>query len=156
MNCYYHPERPAVAQCVDCGKGLCQECASMNAKSIPVCPSCAKRRLRKGIFMDLTYLIVLIIVYIIGYHVGMNTEKHENLGYMFVAIWTGLGLMSGKFEVPFGAAFCFQTAGCMMLALKFLLAMVVGTVFTIPIVLWKIYCLIRNIYYMATWYGAKE
>lgn len=26
MNCYYHQERAAVAQCGKCGKGLCQEC----------------------------------------------------------------------------------------------------------------------------------
>jgi hypothetical protein len=27
MNCYYHPERNAVAQCVVCGKNLCTDCA---------------------------------------------------------------------------------------------------------------------------------
>lgn len=27
MKCYYHPDRDAVAQCVECHKGLCNECA---------------------------------------------------------------------------------------------------------------------------------
>ncbi|KYK37170.1 MAG: hypothetical protein HXS46_12795 [Theionarchaea archaeon] len=26
MNCYYHPDRASVAQCVVCGKNLCSEC----------------------------------------------------------------------------------------------------------------------------------
>lgn len=25
MNCYYHPCKPAIAQCPDCGNGLCRE-----------------------------------------------------------------------------------------------------------------------------------
>lgn len=28
MKCFYHPERDAVAQCNECNKGLCHECAS--------------------------------------------------------------------------------------------------------------------------------
>jgi len=28
MNCYYHPERASVAQCVACGKNLCSECVT--------------------------------------------------------------------------------------------------------------------------------
>lgn len=38
MNCYYHPQEPAVAQCVDCHKGLCQRCASKY--EIPICDDC--------------------------------------------------------------------------------------------------------------------
>lgn len=40
MNCFYHNDRPAVAQCVECGKFLCTECAS---KRTPVvCDGCAE------------------------------------------------------------------------------------------------------------------
>lgn len=28
MNCYNHPDRPAVVQCKQCGKGFCSECAN--------------------------------------------------------------------------------------------------------------------------------
>lgn len=39
MNCYYHNDKPAVAQCVECGKGLCVECASKRRPVI--CDDCA-------------------------------------------------------------------------------------------------------------------
>jgi hypothetical protein len=42
MNCFYHPEQTAVAQCGDCGKGLCTSCASLF--SPPVCKACFNRR----------------------------------------------------------------------------------------------------------------
>ncbi len=29
MNCFYHPERPAVGICKHCGRGLCNECAAL-------------------------------------------------------------------------------------------------------------------------------
>ncbi len=38
MNCYYHPDRPAVAQCKNCGKGFCKEDAELLIDG--VCPEC--------------------------------------------------------------------------------------------------------------------
>lgn len=38
MKCYNHPETDAVAQCVDCGRGLCQECSIK--WEIPLCDYC--------------------------------------------------------------------------------------------------------------------
>lgn len=35
MNCFYHPEKEAVAQCTECNKGLCNECATRFNK--PIC-----------------------------------------------------------------------------------------------------------------------
>jgi sulfite exporter TauE/SafE len=29
MQCYYHPERPALGVCRHCGRGLCTECAAL-------------------------------------------------------------------------------------------------------------------------------
>lgn len=29
MNCFYHPERPAVGVCKHCSRGLCSECAAL-------------------------------------------------------------------------------------------------------------------------------
>jgi hypothetical protein len=43
MNCYEHPVQPAVAQCPDCGKGLCAKCAS--AYSVPICKTCNRKRI---------------------------------------------------------------------------------------------------------------
>ena len=44
MNCYNHPDNVSVATCVDCGKGLCKECASMYA--IPICTTCNSIRVK--------------------------------------------------------------------------------------------------------------
>lgn len=151
MNCYYHPDRPAVAQCADCGKGLCQECANRNSKKIPLCPDCAKKRLRKGIRSGVVYFVVLAIVYFIGYKVGMSTNNHENWGYWFMALWTGLSLMSGKFEIPLLATILAPTAGCFLMVFKLILALVIGIILTIPIALWNAFVLIRNIYWLHTW-----
>lgn len=151
MNCYYHPDRQSVAQCVDCGKGLCQECAGRNTKKVPLCPDCAKKRLRKSIRAGIIYFLVLAIVYFIGYEVGMNTNNHENWGYWFMALWTGLCLMSGKFEIPFLTTLLAPTAGCVLMVIKFILAMVIGAILTIPIALWNLFVLIRNIYWLHTW-----
>lgn len=38
LGCYNHPDRPAVAQCEECHKGLCRECASLYTPIL--CDSC--------------------------------------------------------------------------------------------------------------------
>lgn len=43
MNCYNHTDQPAVATCIDCGKGLCSECS--NKYTILICDSCSLKRL---------------------------------------------------------------------------------------------------------------
>ena len=43
MNCYNHTDQPAVATCIDCGKGLCSECS--NKYNIFICDSCNLKRL---------------------------------------------------------------------------------------------------------------
>jgi len=42
MNCFYHYEIPCVATCVDCGKGLCQSCATNYTE--PICKQCNLKR----------------------------------------------------------------------------------------------------------------
>ena len=43
MNCYFHVDQPAVAQCNVCGKGLCKECASKYHNEV-VCDDCVTER----------------------------------------------------------------------------------------------------------------
>ncbi len=43
MNCFNHPDRPAVAQCPDCGKGLCIECAK--AHETTICEDCYQKQI---------------------------------------------------------------------------------------------------------------
>ncbi|MDE7149402.1 MAG: hypothetical protein K2O01_03190 [Bacteroidales bacterium] len=42
MNCFNHPDRPAVAQCPDCSKGLCLECATAHEQII--CDNCFQKQ----------------------------------------------------------------------------------------------------------------
>ena len=42
MNCFNHPDRPAVAQCPDCSKGLCIECAT--AHDTHICDVCYQKQ----------------------------------------------------------------------------------------------------------------
>lgn len=157
MYCYYHPELPAVAQCANCGKGLCPECASRNSAKIPLCPTCAKRSLIKSIWTGIVYFAVLGIVYYIGYQIGMHMDRPDPfLGWMFVFVWTGLCLMSGKMEIPWMVTWFAPTAGCFLLVFKFMLATVIGAILLIPIALWNIFCLLRNIYYLWTWSKVKD
>jgi hypothetical protein len=44
MNCFNHPEEVAVASCVDCGKGLCKNCASLY--QMPICNECNLKRVK--------------------------------------------------------------------------------------------------------------
>jgi hypothetical protein len=44
MNCFNHPEEVAVANCVDCGKGLCKKCASLY--QTPICNECNLKRVK--------------------------------------------------------------------------------------------------------------
>lgn len=63
MNCFYHTNRQAVAQCIDCGKGLCSECAAHYDK--PICKDCIMQRnnsLKKEAFKSLASLIAGIIL----------------------------------------------------------------------------------------------
>ena len=67
MNCYNHTDQPAVATCIDCGKGLCSECS--NKYNIFICDSCNLKRLytekssiatRWGISIAIAVLFTLI------------------------------------------------------------------------------------------------
>lgn len=63
MKCYNHPDRDAVGTCVDCGKGLCQEC--MDLWTIPVCTDCNLKRwqnAKSNVFKELGIVIVLAVI----------------------------------------------------------------------------------------------
>ena len=54
MNCFNHTQEPAVAQCSDCGKGLCSECAERYQPIL--CTPCFQKRKRSEIWSG--YLFV--------------------------------------------------------------------------------------------------
>ncbi len=47
-RCFYHPDRPALAICVDCRKPICQSCSTL-WEGLHLCVEClAKRRSTVG------------------------------------------------------------------------------------------------------------
>lgn len=69
----YTPIEPAVAQCPDCGKGLCAGCAS--TYSLPICNTCNKKRInaeRSGIIKE------LLLTYGVGILLGVLFVNFAN------------------------------------------------------------------------------
>ena len=88
MNCYYHPSRPAVAQCPDCGKGLCRECASAYVK--PICRDCNRQRAGHERASYIRTLVGCIVFFIIGCVIGNKTgEPPVLIGYVLACLYGG-------------------------------------------------------------------
>ena len=139
MNCYYHPYRRAVAQCPDCGKGLCKECASKYQK--PICPECNNKRGREGLKTYITPLIVCALLFGLGCIVGAKMgELPVMMGYIFTCIfggWNIVGLLFSNIFVTLNIQSIILYYG-----LRVLLSVIVG-VFATPIYL--IYCIYKII-----------
>ena len=43
MNCFYHPEKPAIALCKSCGRGLCLDCAADIGDGLACMSRCEER-----------------------------------------------------------------------------------------------------------------
>lgn len=97
MHCYYHPRRPAVAQCQDCGKGLCRRCAAKY--KVPICPECnfeRKKNVRKTYVKSLA---ICAAFFVIGYAVGAGTKESPLLiGYLFMSFYGGWFLLGRLFS----------------------------------------------------------
>lgn len=92
MNCFNHPQEPAVAQCSDCGKGLCRECAEWYQPIL--CTPCFQKRKRSEIWQSIFSLLFLIALFVIGFRWNfLETKDFENMrwmsGYVLMAIWSG-------------------------------------------------------------------
>lgn len=97
MKCYHHPDRDAVATCNECGRGLCQECASLYAT--PFCSDCTisiatkyKKEL-ENFYGSCGFMIVLISL-------------------VFAVVYMGV---SPLLALPAGATMGFSIVGCVML-----------------------------------------
>ena len=146
MNCFNHIDRAAVAQCSDCGKGLCAECTE---KYEPIlCTPCFQKRKDKAIWDNLYFLILYTVFFYIGYKLDfMTTKRMPDMqwmsGYVLMAFWTGYVFI--KKVIPWK-----MTAGTtgqwnFYYVFKFLLYLV-GGFFVAPfVVLWTVFRLIQAI-----------
>lgn len=87
MNCFYHPSEPAVAQCIDCGKGLCHSCAT--TYQTPICTNCNKKRSRNGMIEYVKPLLICAVLFAIGCNLDIMEPDRISGGYMFMSIYAG-------------------------------------------------------------------
>ena len=87
MNCYYHPDHDAVAQCSDCGKGLCRSCATRF--TIPICPECNGVRRRSELRGCIVPLLLCGLLFAIGYNSEFMGPDHLFGAYMLMSVYGG-------------------------------------------------------------------
>ena len=80
MKCYHHPDRDAVAACMECGRGLCKECASYYTK--PLCSECAvskalhiKGNLEKACLLFAVLALLSLVVIAAAYAPGIPPAR---------------------------------------------------------------------------------
>lgn len=101
MNCYNHPTQTAVAQCQDCGKGLCTQCAT--TYSIPICNSCNKSRIsseRNRIIKELlfTFIFGVGVAYLNGKYIFFKDASFSletTIFYYIIFTYIFAGIVSG-------------------------------------------------------------
>ena len=139
MNCYYHPDRPAVAQCPDCGKGLCYECASRNER--PICPECNNKRGKKDLASYIRPIAGIICLFLIGCLFGKwMGEEPVLMGYLFTCVYGGWSIVSRFFSNIFVSLNLHSLF--MYYGIKILLSAIIG-VFATP--LYFVYCIVMII-----------
>lgn len=110
MKCFYHNDRDAVAQCTECGKFLCSECAEVWEP--PHCPSCGKAKSSYNKSSAAASLIVTGIFFALGavlagfsyigydYSLGLKLFGILLFGYIFASLpagWRKLSNLTSKF-----------------------------------------------------------
>jgi hypothetical protein len=87
MNCYNHPEEVSVATCIDCGKGLCKNCAGLY--QVPICNECNLKRTKSEKTNILKIYIPSIIMFFIGFFFCFSLMSSNNANTS-VKIFTSL------------------------------------------------------------------
>ena len=139
MNCFYHPTRPAVAQCPDCGKGLCHSCASKYR--IPICTDCNNARSKSELMAYLKPLIVCSFLFVVGCAIGGGSSENPLLvGYILTCIYGGWSIASMLFANIFISLDLHSVI--FYYGLKIIISVIIG-VFTTPVFLG--YCICKLI-----------
>lgn len=133
MKCYYHNNREATAQCTDCGKYLCGECASHFEQ--PLCADCAQKRngnLKSMAFKNLGALIAAFVIAIVLTIFVASSDSRVNVFAQFIAdLLIGLALAG----IPTGWRALNKITPSIFLIL--------------PLIGWVIYFLIKGVLSMA-------
>jgi hypothetical protein len=73
MNCYNHPDDVAVATCIDCGKGLCKNCAALY--QMPICNECNLTRVKNDKGSIIKVYMPSVVLFILGMLFGIANES---------------------------------------------------------------------------------
>lgn len=143
MNCFNHVDRAAVAQCSDCGKGLCPECAR---KYEPIlCTSCFQKRKRSEMWRSIFSLLFLIALFVIGFRwdflAGGSEDMRWTSGYLLMAIWSGY-LFVEKF-IPYKMIAGTGLQWAFYYIIKLFLFVFIGIITAPFTCLWAVYRVIR-------------
>lgn len=146
MNCFNHYQNPAVAQCSNCGKGLCPECIERCNPTL--CNSCFLVRKRHEIWRSIINLILLIILFFIGFKWNIISNDNPSIrlkilsGYMLMAIWAGY-LFTEQFTPRRTIIIKNQKSIIIEYTLKFIFCSFIGQFIAPFTVLWAIYRVFR-------------
>ena len=126
MNCYNHIDQPAVGTCIDCGKGLCSECA--HKYTDPICDSCNLNRIRKEKSeMIKRWGIILIVAFFMTVF-SCNIEKDKGTALSTAAL---IATFYGGISIQYGWRALTSITPSMFLVL--------------PIVGWFIYFVVKAV-----------
>lgn len=146
MNCKKHPDIAAVAQCPDCGVGLCVECANMYRPSL--CEACFSNRKSSEIISNIFRLVLYIVLFVVGYKLNFMSSKGSPetfvlSGYILMAILSGYVFLNNIFSWRMTSGT--GVAWLIYFVFKLVLYSFVGF-FTAPFTVgWTIFKLIRAI-----------
>lgn len=145
MNCINHPSEGAVAQCVDCGKGLCSQCAA--DQKISLCIPCHQARNRKAVIGSALFLVVYAVLFAIGYKSNFMSSKGTPdarllSGYTLMAIVSGWQFLNSiiRWRLIQGTL----VTWAIYYLLKFFAATVVGFITAPFTILWNLVKIVRN------------
>lgn len=107
MNCYNHPEIPAVGICTACNKGICPACEDQESNQL-ICISCSEiqpvistpiRTYRRS-YVRPIFLILFGLIYVIAF--GLSKAKTDyvalSLGLLFIVYGGYLFYLAARFN----------------------------------------------------------
>ena len=143
MNCFYHPNQPAVTTCTDCGKGLCTQCARRTQPI--VCPDCFNKIKKNNIRSNTFSLIIFGVVFIVGYNIDIMQDSRIEApwisGYVMLSIAVGWDFLSH--HLPFRLTTATFLVWGIYLCLKLILSGWIGLILTPFVIIKKIYNIAR-------------
>ena len=145
MRCYNHPREEAIAQCLHCGKGLCEKCAKKWSE--PICDDCQRKYINEESADLNKELIIYIVLAIAGAVFGGVAGSHvaprsSTLGLMltyafsfpmYCAGWKWLNYITDRFSL-----FATINIWIIYFFIKLVLSAMVG-VFALPYRLFRIF-----------------